>query len=138
MFEDLNSQRKTRSFRNMSFLETNQARSSPHEEREGLDRPIRQGKTQVAAVGVGGVEGADAVGEVKTGRGMPVTELSRTRTRHRGEIITGSEVTTRRWVGQDRRPHSTVANGTSVCGYRHRRDFRIQMEWMQRCSNDGI
>lgn len=104
---NLNSQRKTKSSRNTNFLGINRARSNPHEGREDPDRVTRRERGPVVAAegGAGAAEGAevvDPVEEAEAGAGMPVTELSRTRTKLRGAITTGNGVTTRRWRRQGR------------------------------------
>ena len=101
MFANLNSQRKTKSSRNMSFPETNQAQLNRYEEREGPGRVIRRERAQVVAVAVeGGVEGVE-VGTLATG-------LSRTRTKLRGATTTGNEVMTRRWRRRGHHPCSLI------------------------------
>lgn len=108
-FVDLNSQRKIKSSRNMSFLGTSRARLNPREVREDPDRVIRQERVQVLVVEGGGaevVEAVDLVEEVEAG--TPAIGQSRTRTKHRGAIITGSEVTTKRWRGEGRLLYSVI------------------------------
>ena len=96
------SQRKTRSFRNTSFLGINQVRLSPRAGRRDPGRFIRREKVRVVGVGGGGggvAEVVDAVDVVEEGEGevgTPGTGLSRTRTKLRGAITTGNEVMTRR------------------------------------------
>lgn len=97
MLENLNSQRKTRSFKSTNFLGTNQDRSNPREGREDLDRVMR---TQVVAV-EGGAEAELAAGVVEKGEEATlVVGLSRARTKLRGAITTGNGATTRRWRGE--------------------------------------
>ena len=109
-FPNVNSLRKTKSSRNTSFLGTGLARLNPHRRREDQDRTIR-GRARVAAVvveegGAGEVEAVDPVEEAGVEVGTPVTGRSKTRTKLRGAITTGSEATTRRWRGEGRHRRS--------------------------------
>ena len=109
-----NSQRKTKSSRNTSFPGISRARLNPHEGREDPDRVIRQGRTQVVVVEGGGaeaVEAVDLVEEAGAEAGTPAIGQSRTRTKLRGAITTGSEVTTKRWRGEGRLLYSVIAAG---------------------------
>jgi len=110
-FVDVNSRRNTKFSKNMSFPEIGRVRLNPHEGREDPDRVIRRGRAQVVGVEEGGeevvevvgvVEVVDLVEEVEVEAGTPVIGQSRTRTKPRGGITTGSEVTTRRWRGEGR------------------------------------
>jgi len=99
---DVNSQGKTRSFRNTNFLEIGRDLLSPRARRKDPGRFIRREKVRVVGVGEGGggvAEVVDAVDVVEEGEGevgTPGTGLSRTRTKLRGAITTGNEVMTRR------------------------------------------
>ena len=114
MFANLNSQRKTKSSRNMSFPETNQARLNRYEEREDPGRVIRRERAQVVAVAVeGGVEGVEVADmaegeEVEVEVGTLATGSSRTRTKLRGATTTGNEVMTRRWRRRGHHPCSPI------------------------------
>ena len=102
MFENIDSQRKTRPFKNMNFLGTNQVRSNPREGKEDLGRVIKRERAQVV-VGEGGVEagGGEAAGAVEKGEEVTLLRrLLRARTKPRGAITTGNEATTRRWQGR--------------------------------------
>lgn len=95
---NLDSQRKTKSSRNMSFLGIHQVQLNPHERKESLDRVIKRQRSRVVVVVVEGVEAAEAgdmAEEVEAG--IPVRGLPRTRTKLRGVTTTGSGVMTRRW-----------------------------------------
>lgn len=100
MLENLNSQRKTKSFKNMSSLGTNQAKPNPREGKEDLDRIIRWERAQVT-VAVGGGEEGEAAGVVGEGEEVTlVTRPIRARTKLQGVITTGNEATTKRWRGR--------------------------------------
>ena len=105
MIVNPNSQRKTKSSRNMNFPGTNRARLNPCKEKEDPARVISRERVQAAVVAVeGGVEVVDVVDvveeEAEMEVGMPVTGLPKTRTKPRGAITTGNEVMTRRWRRQ--------------------------------------
>ena len=109
---NFNSQRKTRSFKNMNFLGTKQARSSPHEKGD-LERVTKSERAQVTVVEGEAEEGeaVEAAGVVGKGEEVTLTTgLSRVRTKVRGAITTGNEVTKRRWRGQGLRPGSIMAH----------------------------
>lgn len=110
MFENPNSQRRIRSFKNMNFLGTRQARSNPHEEKGDLERVTNRERAQVEVAG-GGVEVGEvgeAAGVVEKGEEVTLTTgLSRARTKVRGVITTGNEATKRRWRGEGLHPDST-------------------------------
>jgi hypothetical protein len=100
MFVNLNSQRKTKFSRSMSFLGINRGRPNPREERKGPAKVIKRERVQAVDVEEGGVEAVEAADVVGEGEaGTPVTELPRTRTKLQGAITIGNEVMTRKWRG---------------------------------------
>ena len=114
MLADLDSQRKTKSSRNMSSLGTNRARLNPRGGKEGRIKVIRRKRAQAVVAEDGGVGGAEA-GDIEAGDmveegevGIPVTGLSRTRTRLQEAITAGSEVMTRRWQGEGHHLRSEI------------------------------
>ena len=126
MLADPDSQRKTKSFRNMSFLGTNRVRLNPRGGKEGTIKVIRRKRAQAVVAEDGGVGVAEA-GDIEAGDmveegegegegevGIPVTGLSRTRTRLQEAITTGSEVMKRRWQGEDRHLRREIVHWDDV------------------------
>jgi hypothetical protein len=109
MFRNLNSQRRTRSFKNTSFLGTNQVPSNPCKERGDPNRFTRRERVQVVVVEEGrvgvveAVEAVGVVGEEEVQGGTPAKGQSKARTKLQRAITTGNGAMTRRW--QERGPH---------------------------------
>lgn len=103
-FVNFDSRRKIKSSRNTSFLGISRARSNHREGREDPDKVIRQERAQVVVVegGEAEVEAVVLVEEAEAEARGPAIGQSRTRTKLRGAITTGSEVTTKRWRGEGR------------------------------------
>ena len=104
---NLDSQRKTKSSRNMSFLGIHRAQLNSHERKEDLDRVIKRQRSRAVVVEEEGAEAAevgDMGEEAEVEAGIPVRGPSRTRTKLRGVTTTGSGVMTRRWQGQAHHP----------------------------------
>ena len=130
MLIDLHSQRKTKSSRDMSFPGINQDQLNSREGREDPDRVMRWQRVQVVAVEEGGAGAGDMAEEGEAE--IPVTELSRIRTRLRGVITTGSEAMTRRWRGQAPHLRSEIVHWC-VVKLERRRDV-IFVDGLGECS----
>lgn len=109
MFGDLNSQkRKRKSSRNTSFLEIHQAKLDSHGRKEDPDKGTERQRSQVVVVEEEGVGAGDMPEEGEGEAGILVRGPSRTRTRLRGEITTGSGVMTRRWREEAHHPRCKI------------------------------